>query len=101
MRMAVSLRTLRSKIDELIHALRTLQERGVVDEELLRRVGKICSLLPDLSDGSGGTVTDHLDDEVLKCTMLVYMSLVSKNAATLSDLSEKYTLAYGRRSTHF
>jgi hypothetical protein len=89
----MSLKTLRSKVDFIINAMSALQASGKVDHSLLRRVGKICSQLPDLQED----VTSELDEELVYCMMMVYSTLAAKNTSALHELLEKYTSTFSRR----
>jgi hypothetical protein len=83
--------TLRSKIDYLITGMEQLQlEQGSVSPKLLRQIGRICSQLPTVFE----TTQAVQDEELLQCMMLVHSSLTARNAATLNDLTDKYTAAY-------
>lgn len=98
MRLAMSLKTLRAKIDFIIKGLAALQAEGKVDNTLLRMAGKIHAQLPEVT---ATLATAALEEEVLQCVMMVSVALAAKNTAQLNDLSDKYLSVFGRRGTHF
>lgn len=92
--MGVSIETFRSKL-AVLHGCMCAMRDGVIpmDCELLRRVAKITRRLPRslaLDVGFG--------DELNECLMLTYLSLATKAASSLNDLTDVTTRTFSPHS---
>jgi COP9 signalosome complex subunit 6 len=88
-----SLRILERKIGTIIEALRGMRDGTLpVDHGLLRRAARICQQLPAID--SGNFQTQFLN-ELVDSLLVTYLSAATKTSASLSELTDTYSMVYG------
>jgi len=91
-----ALRTLRARVDVLARYLALVKTGEVeADHRLLRQIKAVCSQLPT----PGDEVDDAMLRELTDTIVVTYLSSVTRTTAMVSGLTDKFTTAYGHRSS--
>lgn len=90
-----SLRTLMDLIDEVVVAMKDMDEgRYPLDLELTRRIFKLYNQLPTLDPVNFKL---NYDEHLTDCLMTTVLASTTKEFLTVQELSEAFSLAYGDR----